>query len=296
MKGIGSKTLEKNSSVSEDRGVNIVEYNRVAWNFQSQEGCRWSTPFDDSVFEAAKAGTLDLILTPNKQVPVDWLGDLAGKDVLGLASGGGQQVPQFAAAGARVTSFDASDVQLEKDVETAARHGLEVHPVQGDMADLSDFENESYDLIFHPVSNVFAAAVRPVWKECARVLRPGGRLLSGFINPCFFLFDHLLAEETGELRVKYALPYSCLDSLDEEELSDQLEANLSIEFSHSLEDQIGGQTDAGLIITGLYEDTWDDESTALNSWMPTFMATRSEKPSTQESDNCLKSGGSTNLD
>lgn len=258
--------------------MDIVEYNRNSWNLQSLEGCRWSTPFDDAVFEKAKAGELEVILTPNKPVPQAWLPTLTGLPVLMLASGGGQQSVQFAAAGAEVTSFDASDVQLEKDSDTATRHGLEIRTVQGDMADLSEFDDNSFGLIFHPVSNVFAAAVRPVWKECARVLRPGGALLSGFMNPCFFLFDHEKLEESGELVVKYALPYSCLDSLDEDDLSNQLEAQLSVEFSHSLEDQIGGQTDAGLVITGLYEDTWDDESTALNPWMPTFIATRSQKP------------------
>ena len=258
--------------------MDILEYNRNSWNLQSMEGCRWSTPFDDAVFEKARTGNLEVNLTPNKPVPADWLTSLPGADVLTLASGGGQQSVQFAAAGAKVTSFDASDVQLQKDADTAARHGLEIRTVQGDMADLSAFEDDSFELIFHGVSNVFAAAVRPVWKECARVLRPGGRLLSGFMNPCYFLFDHEKAEATGELEVKYALPYSCMDSLGEEELSRQLEANLSIEFSHSLEDQIGGQTDAGLVITGLYEDTWDDESTALNPWMPTMMVTRAELP------------------
>ncbi len=258
--------------------MDIVEYNRNSWNLQSLEGCRWSTPFDDAVFEKARGGELDVILTPNKPVPQDWLPALNGLPVLMLASGGGQQSVQFAAAGAEVTSFDASDIQLEKDSATAARHDLQIRTVQGDMADLSEFDDGSFALIFHPVSNVFAAAVRPVWKECARLLRPGGVLLSGFMNPCFFLFDHEKLEETGELEVKYALPYSCLDSLDEDDLSHQLEAQLSVEFSHSLEDQIGGQTDAGLVITGLYEDTWDDESTALNPWMPTFIATRAQKP------------------
>ena len=147
----------------------------------------------------------------------------------------------------------------------------------GQMADLSGFDDESFDLIFNPVSNVFAAEVRTVWKECARVLRPGGCLLAGFMNPCFFLFDHDEAEKTGELKVKYPLPYSDLDSIDEETLSRQMEAQLNLEFSHSWEDQIGGQCDAGLAITGFYEDDWDAESTVLQGWFPMMAATRSIK-------------------
>jgi SAM-dependent methyltransferase len=260
--------------------MDIVEYNRNAWNLQSLEGCRWSTPFEDEVIERARAGEWSVILSPNKPVPESWFPSyprLDGVDLLALASGGGQQVPVFAAAGARVTSFDASDIQLAKDLETSARHGLEITAEQGDMADLSRFPDESFDLIFHPVSNVFAARVRPVWRECARVLRPGGRLLAGFMNPCFFLFDHHLAEETGELRVIHALPYNDLEHMDEVLLSMQLGADLSLEFSHSLEDQIGGQCDAGLSVTGLYEDGWDEESSALHRWMPIFIVTRAVK-------------------
>lgn len=260
--------------------MNIVEYNRNAWNLQSLEGCRWSTPCEDAVIERAKAGDWSLILTPNRPVPEEWYPGyprLDGVAALALASGGGQQAPVLAAAGARVTSFDASDVQLEKDAAVCARHGLKIGIEQGDMADLSRFEEATFDLIFHPVSNVFAAEVRPVWRECARVLRPGGRLLAGFMNPCFFLFDHQVAEETGELRVIHPLPYSDLESMDESLLSEQMEAQLSLEFSHSLEDQIGGQADAGLAVTGLYEDGWDDISSALHKWMPLFLATRSVK-------------------
>lgn len=260
--------------------MDIVEYNRNAWNLQSLEGCRWSTPVEGDVIERARKGDWSVILTPNRSVPADWFPShprLDGVDVLALASGGGQQVPVLAAAGAKVTSYDASDVQLEKDVETAGRHGLEILAEQGDMADLGCFEEASFDLVFHPVSNVFASDVRPVWRECARVLRPGGVLLAGFMNPCFFLFDHDLAEETGEVKVVHSLPYSDLKSLEEQQLSAQIEAQLTVEFSHSLEEQIGGQCEAGLAVTGLFEDGWDDASSALHKWMPIFIATRSVK-------------------
>jgi len=242
------------------------------------EGCRWSTPVEPEVIEHAAAGNWQVILTPNKPVPESWFPELKDLNLLCLASGGGQQVPIFAAAGARVTSFDNSDVQLEKDQLVADRHDLKINTLQGDMADLSALEDDSFDLIFHPVSNVFAPEIIPVWKECFRVLKPGTALLTGFMNPAFFIFDHEHGEKTGELIVKYPLPYSDLTSLPEDKITEQIEANLSLEYSHSLEDQIGGQTRAGFMIADLYEDTWDDESTALNPYMPTFLATRAVKP------------------
>jgi hypothetical protein len=113
--------------------MDLFEYNRNAWNLQSLEGCRWSTPYPDEVIERAKRGDWSVILTPNRAVPRDWFPaypDLGGLRILALASGGGQQVPVFAAAGAEVTSFDGSDVQLEKDEETCARHGLRITAIR----------------------------------------------------------------------------------------------------------------------------------------------------------------------
>ena len=257
--------------------MNIFEYNRNAWNIQSEEGCRWSTPFSDQTIEEAKAGRWSVILTPNKSVPETWFPsfpDLSGVRILALACGGGQQVPVFAAAGAEVVSFDASDTQLRKDEETCERHGLHVEIQQGDMADLTGLSDGVFDLIFNPVSNVFAESLEPIWKGCHRVLKTGGALLTGFMNPCFYLFDHEELEASGQLIVKHRLPYSDLENGDPEMLSDQLEAQVSLEYSHSWEKQLGGMCDAGLAITGFYEDDWDKESTGLQGWMPLFGAAK----------------------
>jgi SAM-dependent methyltransferase len=113
------------------------------------------------------------------------------------------------------------------------------------MADLSELASGTFDLIFNPVSNAFAESLEPIWRECHRVLKPGGRLLCGFTNPAFYLFDHALLEETGEIVVINRLPYSDLESADHDALSEQLEAQMILEHSHSWETQIGGQCAAG---------------------------------------------------
>ena len=61
-----------------------------------------------------------------------------------------------------VTSFDQSPEQLRKDTDVAARDNLSIHCLQGDMADLSVFDDASFDVIVHPVSNIFAADILPV--------------------------------------------------------------------------------------------------------------------------------------
>ncbi len=270
-------SVDQKKPVPIDHG-DILQLNRAAWDRQSQSGeSPWVQPVDEITISNAKQGIWSVILTPTIEVPRDWFGNLQGKRILGLASGGGQQMPVLAAAGGRVTSFDNSPEQLAKDRVVAEHEGLEITTVQGDMADLGVFPDGSFDLIFHPVSNVFAPDVRVVWRECFRVLDQGGSLLAGFMNPDYYLFDHEEIENGGPLEVKFPLPYADSESLTTEEMNARVQRGEAIEFSHSLDDQIGGQLDAGFSLAGFYEDRWSDEATPLNSYMPTSMATRAIK-------------------
>jgi SAM-dependent methyltransferase len=259
--------------------VDIREYNRVAWDKEVERGNKWTAPVSEAVIAAARRGRWEILLTPSKPVPRAWFPDLGDIDVLCLASGGGQQGPVLAAAGAKVTVLDNSPGQLEQDRLVAERHALPITAVEGDMTDLSMFSNQSFDLIVHPVSNLFVPDVLPVWKEAFRVLRRGGVLLAGFSNPVTYLFDYELADRTGILQVKYALPYSDLTSLAAEERQRYIETGTPLEFSHTLEDQIGGQLDAGFLLTGFIEDAYgEEENDLLTNYMPTFVATRAVKP------------------
>jgi len=67
--------------------------------------------------------------------------------------------------------------------------------------------DESFDMVVNPCSNVFAENVLKVWKEASRVLKPGGILLAGFINPFGFIFD-LEDYENGKLTTRHSIPYS----------------------------------------------------------------------------------------
>jgi len=111
------------------------------------------------------------------------------------------------------------------------------------------------------------------------VLRRGGVLLAGFSNPVIYIFDYDLADRTGVLQVKFALPYSDLTSLTAEERQRHIKKGMPLEFSHTLEDQIGGQLDAGLLLTGFFEDGYpEDENDLLTNYLPAFIATRAIKP------------------
>lgn len=253
----------------------ILERNKHAWNRQVEAGNLWTLPVTSEVIEKARKGEWSVVLTPEKAVPKDWFPPLKGLKVLALASGGGQQAPILAAAGADVTVYDLSPNQLKQDRIVAERDGLLIKTVEGDMADLSCFQDESFDFIFHPCSNCFVPDVNLVWKEAYRVLKRGGTLISGVTNPIAHALD-VEKERQGILEIKYKVPYSDLTSITEDERVRLFGEEEPITFGHTLQDLIGGQMKAGFSMIGFYEDSWTGNG-GLNSLIDCYIATRALK-------------------
>jgi SAM-dependent methyltransferase len=257
-----------------------VAHNRAAWDREVDRGNEWTQPVGPEVVARARAGDWSVVLIGYQPVPRDWFpADLAGAAILCLASGGGQQGPVLSAVGADVTVFDNSPAQLARDHEVADREGLAIRTVLGDMRDLSVFADASFDVIFNPVSNAFCPDLAPVWQESFRVLRPGGLLLAGFMNPDIFIFDVAALDEREEFVVRHRLPFSTLELSDAERAKSYGDG--PIEYSHSLTEQIGGQLAAGFVLTHLVEAPHHADATAR--YMPGYIATRARKPGTSPS-------------
>jgi ubiquinone/menaquinone biosynthesis C-methylase UbiE len=259
--------------------MNHHDVNKAAWDRAVNEG---TNPYTQAVSSAqvaaAKQGTWSLYLSDGKPVPKDWFPNLRGIKVLCLAGGGGQQAPTLAALGADVTVLDASPQQLAQDHYVAERDRLAIKLVEGDMADLSAFADAQFALIVNPPSTMFVPDIASVWRECFRVLQAGGVLMTGFMNPDEFVFDADALDNEGVFVVKHPLPYVEYATLDQATLAQRIRTKDMFHWSHTMEAQLGGLTQAGFAITGFYEDRrTDEDGNPIRHYMPSFFVVRAQK-------------------
>ena len=166
--------------------MDIVKHNEIVGDKQSSDAeSPLVQPVGSAEVEAARRGDWQVILTPTKTVPEHWFGDIRDKDVLLSIRWRptSAYLCRCRSAGNKLRQFAPTTCKRP----ARGRAGELTHPVRaGDMADLSRFEDESFDLIFHPVSNVFSQHILPVWRHCALVLRPRWALAERIHEPRLF--------------------------------------------------------------------------------------------------------------
>jgi SAM-dependent methyltransferase len=250
----------KGTLMVKEKNADITNHNKKAWDIIAQTDSPWTQPVSSQTIEEAKKGTWNIHLT-KRPVPREWLSDIRGTKILCLASGGGQQGPVLASAGAEVVVFDLSEMQLAKDEIVAKEHKLNLKVVSGDMQRLPEyFEASSFDMVFNPISNLYIRDLKAVWKGCAHVLKNNGYLLASFYNPIAFVFK-------GD-KPKHKIPFRS-------DKSRGLKEGEPVGFGHSLEEQIAGQIEAGFSVVGFYEDSHPNSGQFLiDQYQPVMIATR----------------------
>ncbi len=109
-------------SSTEYRAESYTELNARVVDAWVADGWEWGKPISRERYQAACAGDWSMLLTPTREVPREWFfEEMHGKRVLGLASGGGQQMPIFAAMGCACTVLDYSEAQIASEVMVAER-------------------------------------------------------------------------------------------------------------------------------------------------------------------------------
>ena len=244
------------------------ENERIIDSWKEKYGLPWMEPISHKDFLRAANHEELLTLTPLRKVPFSWYGSCKGKRVLGLASGGGQQMAILSALGAECTLFDISDRQIESDRLVSEREHYPITLIKGDMTEPLPFANNSFDFVVNPVSNHYIEDVYPVFREIYRVLKPGGTLLAGLDTGVFWAFWG------DEAVLQNPLPFNPLK--DENVKRRLMEQDMSLVFSHTMEEQIGGQLKAGFILKDLLEDT-NEAGPFYDYNVPTFILTRAIK-------------------
>ena len=251
-----------------------TQVNAEVWNDINECLTDKATSISREDFLSATAGALNVTLAGVRLVPRDWFPALKDADVLALACGGGQQAPVFAAHGARVTVTDVSARQLNNERLVAQREGYDIRVLEADMSQPFPFGDGSFDLIFNPVSNCYIRDILPMQRECARVLRPGGVLMTAFVKEEHFLFEPDFQREDA-LISRHPLPFDPLRDLTEEQRRKQLDNRMPLAFSHTLTEQLGGLMRAGFELTDIFED--GDGGGLFDRWMQSYVAVRAVK-------------------
>jgi len=237
--------------MTHDKILRIVEQH---WDKEVEAGGGYTVPalaLTRGLIEDYIAGQRDdLPGIEDTMEPRSLLKGVQGKDVLCLASGGGQQSVVFGLLGAQVTVFDLSEGQLRGDRTAAQHYGYEVKTVKGDACDLSCFADASFDLVYQAPSMGWIPEVRAVYREVYRVLRSGGIYRVAIGNPAVHLVEwdgtgyRIVGRYKGGPVLRNA---AGVENLEEGEPTG--------DHRHLFRDTLGGLPEAGFVIREVGEDS-----------------------------------------
>lgn len=244
----------------------IAEYNVARWRALAGAGALYTRPMLDLDPSGAREW-LD---------PDGWVGELEGRRVLCLAGGGGRESACFALLGAAVTVFDLSPEQLERDRAAAAHYGTRVETVRGDMRDLSALEGAGFDIVWHSYSINFVPDARAVFREVARVARPGGLYRLMCANPFALGATPRDWDGRGYALTQAYVEGAAVQAADEEwvyESAPREQAPPGREYRHGLGTLLGGMAERGFRVLRATEDvsTYPEPEAEPGTW-PHFVS------------------------
>jgi SAM-dependent methyltransferase len=256
----------------------LANYNKERWEALVAADIEYGRPLLDLDKASARAWVADQALLPH-----DVIDDLAGKDVFVLAGGGGQQSAVLSLLGAKVTVMDITEGQLAGDRQAAQHYGYDLRIEQGDMRDLSRFEDNAFDFVWQPYSINFVPDYGPIFHGVARILRPGGYYRLDAENP----FSGSIWEDSWHEK-GYALSKPYVDGSEHEFHDPHWDVYAEDgtyqrvvgprEFQHALGPMLTTLADLGFCLKGMWErpnngdpkakaGTWEHFISVLPPWL-----------------------------
>lgn len=243
----------------------LANYNKNRWEALAQARVAYSRPFLDLTPENALAA-----LDPDPVFVGSPFSQVAGKNVLCLAGGGGQQTAVFGILGANVTVLDLTETQLARDHEAAAHHGYTIRALQGDMRDLSAFDADSFDVVWQPYSINFVPDAAQVLRQVGRIIRPGGFYHVQFANPFWSMDADAWLPQGYPVKQPYIsgqqLLFSSATWKFEDEQGNQHRIEGPHEFLHTYGQIVNTLAQTGFIILGLREGPEGNPQAAPGTW------------------------------
>ena len=152
--------------------------NRRGWDAVSPG---WQSMVDARVDWRRSAEDPHIAFDPRE---LEFLGEVSGREICVLGSGDNLAAFVLAGMGARVTSVDFSQVQLDIAAHRARELGLDIAFICSDVVNLESLADASFDLVY--TGGHVAVWVSDLWsyyREACRILLPGGIFLVNEYHP-----------------------------------------------------------------------------------------------------------------
>lgn len=176
---------------------NRTEKIKNHWNAVSEEWNRFRT--DTMINEIIE--NPDTVFRPQLQAMLKkFVGDFNHKHVLVPASGDNRAAFAFHLLGAKVTSSDLSEKQLQYSAKIAAEHHWDMEFICDDVIHLSSIKSDQYDFVYLSNGVMFwIDDLKAMYKNINRVLKPGGYYMMYDIHPFMTPLD---TNDTTKVTIK----------------------------------------------------------------------------------------------
>ena len=201
---------------------------------------------------------------------LEFVGDLAGQEVLDAGCGEGLNTREFARRGARVTGADISAAMIALARAEEEREPLGIDYLVASMSDMGELADGSFDAVLSTMALMDCADYEGAVREFWRVLRPGGMLAYTLLHPCFtYGAPRWERNEAGEATARILGNYFA-GGASEERWSfgaapeeERREPFTVIYFERTLSDLINPLCEQGFRIEALHEPRATDEACRL---------------------------------
>jgi ubiquinone/menaquinone biosynthesis C-methylase UbiE len=179
------------------------------------------------------------------------LGEVAGKRILEVGCGGGQNSIALAKQGAICVGIDPSSAQLAHAQKLAQGHGVDVQFLGGVAEDLGVFCEGSFDLVLSSYAFGYVTDLTQAYREAWRVLKPGGLFVFCLSHPWFQAVGWYLAGEPDAPEIK---DYAAWPDLEEWDWSYEDGTSVRMQgYLRTLEQVVNELIETGFVLERLVE-------------------------------------------